>query len=98
MYTKVVRTNLFFPSESYTQFLKNGVVVAVRYKGELKLSPKYPEPIRLTRAQGYKYWTRHFIDRPYWRLPKALEEAIFEEPRYFGTYIDRNGELVGTEG
>ena len=96
MYTKSVSE--FFGRT--TTFYKGRKVIGRRREGNpihLCVNHDCPE-IELTRAQGYRYWQKHFPERVCWDLPFALYCAVCQEPRSFGTYTDKNGELVGYAG
>lgn len=68
---------------------RNGRVKRIQYTGE-----RYDS---MTRAKGFRYWTKYFKGRYCWDLPEALQEAIEMESRSHGSFI-RNGEEVGYEG
>ena len=95
-YTKRTTRSLF--GDDYVEFFKDGKLAAIRLNGQLAIVPKYTAPIELTRAQGFRYWRRHFPQRVCWDLPTALVVAVETEPRSFGTFVDRNGALVGYIG
>lgn len=95
-YTKRTTECLF--GGTYTQFFKNAELIATRDGGKIELIPKYAHPIELTRAQGFRYWKRHFPERACYSLPALLEEATNAEPRSFGTFFTRDGEKVGYIG
>jgi hypothetical protein len=98
MYTKETYPNLFGIG-SWTNYYKNGKLIAMRSEGRLELvnihEPAYDV---LTRAKGYRYWEKHFPDRYCWSLPEMLQEALDMEPASSGYFVDRNGELCGYEG
>lgn len=95
-YTKRTTRSLF--GDDYVEFFKNGKLAAIRLNGQLAIVPKYTAPIELTRAQGFRYWKRHFPERTCYDLPALLEEATNAEPRSFGTFFTRDGEEVGYIG
>lgn len=100
MYTKFTRKSLFFDGD-YAEFYKDGVLIARRNRasgGNIRLYPRPTSEVRLTRAQGFRYWERHFPLRACWDLPPALREAVALDPATYGKYIDRNGEAVGYAG
>lgn len=80
------------PSKNY---YKNGELWAVSHNGNLFLIGRRHYQAPLTRAQGFKYWKRHFPNWFYFDLPELLQEAIDRPTERYGTYIDRNGEVVG---
>jgi len=92
-YTKSTTECLF--GGTYTRFFKNGELIATRDGGKIELIPKYAHPIELTRAQGFRYWKRHFPERVCYALPALLEEAVDREPSSFGSFFNRNGEEIG---
>lgn len=98
MYTKETYLNLF-TGAPWTNYYKNGKLIATRSKGKLEMKPQSgPAFDPLTRAQGFRYWQKHFPGLPCWMLPPMLEEAIDLKATYRGEYIDRNGERVGVFG
>lgn len=99
MYTKRTIVDIFFGTPAYTEFRKDGELVAVRLGSEWQFTRKLcPSSVELTRAQGFKYWERHFSDRVCWSLPQPLQAALDREPRTIGEYTDRRGERIGYEG
>lgn len=78
----------FFTGEPVKIYFRGGRCLGSKNNGVWKTYFKNTSEIRLTRAQGYKYWAKYFPDRVYWSLPITLQEAIDSEPR---TYICKNG-------
>ena len=98
MYSKRVISSLFSTSP-ITVFYKNGVEVARKANGILRLVPTYHAPVELTRAKGYKYWGKHFADRACYGLPLVLQEAVEKEPTTHGRFFNkRHDEWWGYEG
>lgn len=98
MYTKKHSAGLF--ATDITYFYKDGYLIATR---DSKGWHRYPNKLKgygcsLTRAQGYRYWQRHFPGLPCWLLPEPLEEATDLEPEYKGEYTDKSGEVIGVFG
>ena len=80
-------------------YYKNGSHIATRRAGVLALEPKRAEVMDpLTRAKGFRYWKKHFPTRACYTLPAALQAAIDEPSRSWGTFTNKSGELVGYEG
>ena len=99
MYTKRVAINLFVSDCPYTIYYKDGELYGYVFNNCPVLNAERASyPIELTRAQGYKYWKKHFPNRIVWSLPEALQTAIDRDPTSFGVFRDKNGELVGYEG
>lgn len=76
-----------------------------RFNGPLQLSNcrRYElrgsgSPSELTRAQGYRYWIKHFPGRCCFDLPSLLLEATEKPCKTYGSYINRNGKRVGYAG
>ena len=100
MYTKEVRDYSLFISTPVTVYFKDGKVVGRKQDGVMTLTPSFADnTVELTRAQGYRYWGKHFPNLPCYCLPDALREAINKEPWSCGAYFDRKrGEWVGYSG
>ena len=81
-----------------TSFYKDGHIVARKRDGVLRLCHSAQEPVEITRAQGFRYWGRHFPLRACWDLPEALAAAVGKDCRSFGTYVRKDGEVVGYAG
>lgn len=87
-------------------YYRNGEQIGFRrFGGELQLDPFYRyrlrgggHPVELTRAQAYRYWSKHFPDEYFFNLPQALQEGLDRKPQSYGYYINRHGEMVGYEG
>lgn len=98
MYTKRTLSSLFSAS-SITIFYKDGVEVARKVDGILRLIPTYYAPVELTRAKGFRYWGKHFAGRFDWQLPEALQEAVEKEPATYGSFFNkRHNEWWGYAG
>ena len=98
MYTKRTFSALFSASP-ITVFYKDGVEIARKANGVLRLIPTYHAPIELTRAKGYRYWGKHFADRACYNLPQALQEAVEKEPTTWGSFFNkRHNEWWGYGG
>lgn len=90
-----------------TTFLKDGVTIARKPEGEaisLTLASngyiKIPSAVRMTRAQGFRYWTRHFPNRSMWELPEIMQEAVCLDPheeQEICVSFDRFGNVCKTE-
>lgn len=96
-YTKIVLPRLFDDCARAVDFYKNGKLFAYDCgdgRG-IQIIPPVRNPIELTRAQGFRYWERHFPERACYTLPALLEEAVDREPKSFGIFFDRNGEEIG---
>ena len=99
MLTKVTYKDNLFLTGSYTEFKRNGELVAQAWNGKIEMNSKaWNKATKLSRAQGYKYWKRYFPNRLCWDLPEALQEAIESEATTYGTYTNRHGEIIGYEG
>lgn len=83
------------PSKMYS---KNGVPWGTSSANGTFLIGHINHRAPLTRAQGFKYWEKHFKDKYIFELPKELQKAIELEPTSHGCYMDRNGHLVGYSG
>ena len=100
MYTK---QNAFFGIVNY---YRDGVHIGYRrFDGPLQLSNRRRyelrssgNPCELTRAQGYRYWLKHFPGRCCFDLPPLLLEATAKPCQTYGNYVNRNGERVGYAG
>lgn len=97
MYTKVYHPNLF-TTGGYWEFYKGKTLAAIRDEEGLRLVHHVTFPPEITRAQGFRYWEKHFAERPYYALPEPLEEAINKEAIYRGHFIDKYGERVTIYG
>ena len=98
MYTKRITVDLFFGTPNYTEFFKNGKLIAIR-RGDAWTMVGHVSKVELTRAQGYKYWERYCPNRIDWSLPQPLQDALEREPRTSGVFFDRRrGEWCGYEG
>jgi hypothetical protein len=99
MYSKAVAPSFFFGQ--VTLFYKDGEIIASR-QGESAPIRLYQRgslrQVSLTRAQGFRYWGKHFPDRACYTLPALLEEAVAKESASFGTFVNRRGEEVAYEG
>lgn len=85
-----------FPTRIY---YKNGREIGRSSNGAIYLYPSCSSDCELTRAQGFRYWKRHFGHRSYYALPQALQDAIDKPCRSFGQYVSkRDGALIGYEG
>lgn len=68
-------------SGGFTKYWKNGHAFAaftqdgLYWRRESMVMPDEPCVI-LTRAQGFRYWQKHFPRRPWWTLPAALQLAV----------------------
>lgn len=99
MYNIVRISDHFFDNSTIIDFYRDGKLVATRIDHEpIRLIPQYSEPIELTQAQGFKYWSRHFSGRTCWDIPQALQDALNRPSKTKGSYIDRNGEQIAYEG
>lgn len=88
-----------FATTPIIYYYKDGSHIATRRAGVLTLEPKRAEAMDpLTRAKGFHYWKKHFPTRACYTLPAALQAAIDEPSRSWGTFINKNGKLVGYEG
>lgn len=80
-------------------YYKDSRAVGMSYEGAVSLLPSYSSTCELTRAQGYRYWEKHFSNRNYYSLPLILQEAIDKPSRSFGQYVSKkDGALIGYEG
>ena len=100
MIKKWVSEGNLFCSGKYAEFNRDGQLIGrvINNKVQRIRWETYRQPVELTRAQGYKYWKRYFPNRLIWDLPEALQEAIESESRSYGTYVNRQGEVIGYEG
>lgn len=60
----------------------NGELRGIKYGNQWLLIRDPVYPVELSRAQGYRYWKRHFPDKPCWLLPQILQDAIDKEAEY----------------
>ena len=82
-----------------TEFFRDGHYIGHRDEGQpIVLEPHFNDNIELTRAQGFKYWKRHFSNRSCYTIPEALAQAIERTPKSFGYYFNKYGKLCGYEG
>ena len=87
-----------FDESIVKEFRRDGMLIGWSNNGEITLYTIRIIPYELSRAQGFKYWTRYFPNRLLWDLPEVLQEAIEKEPTTYGEYTNRNGETVGYIG
>ena len=88
----------FFEDATVKDFRRDGVLIGEAIGEEITRYPTTTIPYELSRAQGYKYWKKHFKNRLIWDLPEALQEAINKEPTAYGEYTNREGEVIGYIG
>lgn len=78
-YSKTV--SLF--ADGYTLFLKTGEgVIAQRHRGgAIEFMPRRAHAhVKITRAQAFRYWDKHFAGRYADDLPAPLAEAVWLSP------------------
>lgn len=99
--------SLFFSTNGsyFKDIYRNGSKIACAHYTDGKrdwviwLNKSSSEPIELTRAQGFKYWRKHFANRPCYSLPKELAEATDRDFRSSGVfYSKKRGEVIGYMG
>ena len=93
-----VSEDLFSEGNFWRYYYRDGRLYGESGCYGLRLFPAPVSKVELTRAQGYRYWAKHFPDRACYTLPEALQEAIDRPPVSSGYYVDHSGELVGYEG
>lgn len=97
MYTKIYCPNLF-TAGGYWEFYKGKTLVAIHDENGLRLVKHVVFATEITRAQGFRYWEKHFAERACYTLPTLLEEAVNKEAIYRGHFVDRYGEYVTIYG
>ncbi len=100
-YTIEERNGLF--AGHYRAYHKQGQVIAIwtATMQALKLVHRYEQPnpqVEISRAQAFRYWRKHFDKQSVYSLPKLLQEAVEKPCKSFGTYVRKDGNLVGYEG
>lgn len=78
-YSKTV--SLF--ADGYTLFLKTaeGVIAQRRRGGAIEFTPRRANAhVKITRAQAFRYWDKHFPGRCADDLPAPLSEAVWLSP------------------
>lgn len=95
----------FFQNGYYKNFLRNGVVIATAHytpdgkRDRLEWLKTCSAPVELTRAQGFRYWSKYFPDRTCYSLPEVLEEAINKPCTSEGVFYSKKyNELIGYAG
>lgn len=89
--------SIFDNNSEIKYFYRNGQLIGQSQHGVVRQMPHSESEHELSRAQGYKYWTKYFKGRYCWDLPEALQRAIEMPCTASGSFI-RNGEVVGYEG
>ena len=65
----------------HTTFYKDGHVFAWHEEdGTWTFVHPCTSPVTMTRSQGFRYWQKHFPDRPCWLLPALIEAAVSIDP------------------
>jgi len=88
----------FFSDATVKEFRRDGALIGWSEGEKITRYTVTTIPYELSRAQGFKYWEKHFKGWLYWDLPKALQEAIEKEPTAYGEYTNREGEVIGYIG
>ena len=95
----IVTIPAFFTKLPTRLYYKNGREIARSCDGHISLLPSYHSKCELTRAQGFRYWEKHFPDRSRYTLPQVLQEAVDKPSHSFGQYVSKqDGALIGYEG
>lgn len=88
----------FFGDGMVKNFYRDDQLIGWAEDGKVARYSTFGTFHELSRAQGYKYWKKHFKNRLIWDLPEALQEAINKEPTAYGEYTNREGEVIGYIG
>lgn len=95
----------FFEHGFYKHLYRNGRQICLAHytpegkRDRVQWFKLCSDPIELTRAQGFKYWERHFPDRICYSLPTALAEAIDRDFRSEGTFYSKKyRQMMGYAG
>ena len=94
MYSKSV--SLF--DDGCAMYYKDGRCIGMKVDGEILLYSKPSSTVDISRAQAYRYWVKHFPDRPYYTLPLVLALAVNKPTRSRGVFVNKRGEYIGYEG
>jgi len=89
----------FFGDGIVRDYWKDGQLIGHTIGGTTRLLPRNHHKCYLTRAKGFRYWKKHFPERPWYLLPSELADAVEKPPRSFGQYASKkDGALIGYEG
>ncbi len=67
--------------KKHTTFYKDGHLHAWHEEdGSWQFVHPGKAPVTMTRSQGFRYWLKHFPDRPCWMLPPLIAAAVDISP------------------
>ena len=95
---KMKKMRSLFDEDEVREYSREGRVIGTANRYGLILYKYGTRPVRLSRAQGFKYWRKYFPGRIWTGLPEALQEALEEPCMTRGVYFTREGEAVAYEG